>query len=227
MKHENLKIKMDRGTYYKSIWLELESGGSGTWTYVCHQGLAYIFIVIMDLPDAMGKYAPALFNAEVCVVDLTTISPETIASAIRNMGYEEELDFKSERDRLFLADMLRQCGSKARLWDEDGGKVKDIYDQADERHPAFRSLRAHASEYAEKNLFNESKRDNLLDTTVVNKIGETAREYMDGGSSWAALRRIKNLGSKATKEQKLVLQMYRKAGTTLGAGPVPKDIMDE
>jgi len=56
-------------------------------------------------------------------------------------------------------------------------------------------------------------------------MGQTAREFAGGTSSlWDTLRRIKD-DPNATDEQKLVLKMYQNAGQTLGAGPVPLDIV--
>lgn len=231
MKYDRLKIPSPwgRARYYKGIWLELEDGGSDRWLYVCRDSLAYIFICIDDWVAAVGKEAECLFNATVSVVDLFFISPETMAGAIQSCGYEdEELDFKLELDRLRMAEMLHSVGSKAPMWDAFGGKVKDIHDSFDARHPAFRTLRANARRYAEENLFDDEKRNGLLDATVVNKIGETAREYMQGTEGmWAAMRRIKEAGEAAPPEQRLVLKMYQGAGQTLGAGPVPADIMEK
>jgi hypothetical protein len=230
MKHDNFKIPdpWGRAKYYKQIWLESEDGGSERWVYVCRQGLAYIFIVIDDLPAAMGRDATSLFGAQVSVVDLATIGPETIASALRSCGYEEELDFKSEKDRFIIADMCRSYGAHAPLWNEDGGRVniENKYGSYDEKHPAFRKLRSDARKFAEENLFHDEARNELLDTKIVNKIGETAREYMNGNEGhWAALRRIKDQGENATPEQKIILKMYQNVGQTLGAGPVPEDII--
>jgi len=232
MKHDNFKIPdpWGRAQYYKSIWLETEDGGSGSWVYVCRNQLAYIFIVIDDLPEACGRDATSLFGAQVSVVDLATIAPETIASALRCCGYEEELDFKSEKDRFLIADMCRSFGAYAPMWNEDGGKVteENRYGSYDEKHPAFRKLRSDARKFAEENLFHDEARNELLDTKVVNAVGQTAREYMNGTEGlWEALHRIKDQGDKATPERQLVLRMYMNAGQTLGAGPVPEDIVGE
>lgn len=228
MKYDRLKIPTDHGRYYKGIWLEIYDGGSDQWLWVCRDSLAYIFIEVVDWVAACGKDAEFWFNASVSVVDLLTISPKTVAGAMVSCGCSDELDFKVELDRLRMAEMCFSVGAKAPLWDDYGGVGKDRFANPDERHPAFRTLRANARRFAEQELFDDEKRNHLLDTKVVNKIGNTAREYMSGiEGTWDALRRIKEAGDSATPEQQLVLKMYQGAGQTLGAGPVPADIMEK
>lgn len=227
-----MKIPMERGRYYRKIWYELFDGGSDQWLWVVRDSLAYIFLEIQDLPGYMGSEAPARWNASVCVVDLLSIGPGAIAGAMRSCSCEDELDFKSETDRLRIAEMLYSVGNKAPMWNSDGGKVTfDSYGNREEDYDEncihFRGLRKEAREYAEEELFDEESRNRLLDTTVVNKIGQTARSYMSGTAGlWDAIRNIKD-NPEATDEQKIVLKMYQNAGTTLGAGPVPADIMEK
>ena len=225
MKHERLRIPTKCGDYYKGIWLVLFDGGSDQWLYVCRDGMAYIFLEVLDWPAVCGRDAQVLFNASVCVVDLLSIPLDTVASSMRSCGCDEEMDFKKEEDRLRVAEMLYSTGAKSPLWNSNAGKVKDPHDRPDEGHPAFRSLRAAARRYAEENLFDDEQRNELLDTRIVNKIGQTAREYSQGTEAlWTAMRRIREQGDAAPPEQQLVLKMYQSCGTTLGAGPVPEDI---
>ncbi len=227
-KYDRLKIPTDHGRYYKDIWLELYDGGSDQWLWVCRDSLAYIFIEVLDMVGYCGKEATSLFDASVSVVDLLTVPPSAVASAFQSCGCEEELDFKVELDRLRIAEMLFSVGTKAPMWNDCGGAVKDQFARPDEKHPAFRILRSNARKYAEENLFNDEERNKLLDTKVVNQIGETAREYMHGTEGmWAAVRRIKEADEAASPKQKLVLRAYQSAGQTLGAGPVPADIMEK
>jgi hypothetical protein len=226
MKYDRFKIPTERGRYYKSIWLELYDGGSDQWLWVCRDGLAYIFLEVQDWVAAVGKDAEFWFGATVSVVDLLTISPKTVAGALQSCGCHDDLDFKVELDRLRIAEMCHSVGVKAPLWDEYGGLVKDRFANPGEGHPAFRRLRSDARKFAEQELFDDEKRNHLLDTKVFNALGETVREHMNGTDGmWNALRRIKDAGESAPPEQQLILKMYRAAGTTLGAGPVPEDIM--
>ena len=224
------KIPTEHGRYYCKDWLELYDGGSDQWLYVCRDSLAYVFIDIMDWPAYCGRDATCRWVASVSMVDLLTISPETIAGSLRSCGFEEELDFKLESDRLRIAEMCFTTGAKAPMWEESGGKVTfddygNLNESYDENCPHFRRLRKEAREYAEQELLKDDEyRNELLNTKIVNAIGSTAREMMDG-DIWAPLRRIKEQGEEASKEQRLVLKMYQNAGTTLGAGPAPEDIM--
>lgn len=225
VKWSNLRIPSEHGSYYKSIWLELADGGSDQWLYVCRDGLAYIFLEVLDYPAVCGRDAPALFDASVCVVDLLTTPLKTIVAARDSCGCDDDLDLKKELGRLQVAEMLFSHGAKSPMWNSNAGVVKDLHDRPDESHPAFRKLRAEARRYAEENLFSDEQRNELLDNTIVNKIGQTAREYAQGADAmWSALRRIKEDGEDASPEQQLVLKMYQNAETTLGAGPIPEDI---
>lgn len=214
--------------YYAKHWLELFDGGSDQWLYVCRDGLTYVFLEIIDLPGYMGRDAQCRWGASVSVVDLLTISPDAIAGAMRCCGYAgPPLDFRVEADRLQLAEMCFTCGNKATLWCYHGGEVEfDDYGNATKDYgvgcPHFRRLRKEARQYGEELLRDSEARDRQLDTLVVNTIGSTAREFM-GGDIWSALRRIRD-DDAATPEQKLVLRMYRSAGQTFGAGPVPDDL---
>jgi len=229
-----MKYKIDTlnaGTYYAKRWLTLFDGGSDQWLYVACDGLAYVFIDINDLPANCGRDATSRWAASVSVVDLLSVSPETMASAMEGCGCEDELDFKVAEDRLRLAEMLHSVGSKSPMWNQDGGKVTfDNYGNCeqdyDENCPAFRRLRKEAREYAEAELLQgDEQRNELLDNKVVNAIGMTAREYGNGGQGlWEGLRRIKAQGDAATPQQQLVLGMYQKAENTLAAGPVPEDL---
>lgn len=222
-------------SYYAKDWLVLRDGGSDQWLYVCRlrpdYGLAYLFINIIDLPAYCGRDADARWAVSVSEVNLLDVSPETIVSALQSCGCDEALDFRSPLDRLRIAEMLFDHGSKAPLWDQSGGKVTfDNYgnrnEDYDENCPAFRRLRKEAREYAETLLDDDVQRNQQLNR-VVNAIGQTAREYANGGTGlWKSLRRIKEQGDAASPQQQLVLGMYQKAETTLGLGPIPEDLKE-
>jgi len=131
-----------------------------------------------------------------------------------------------------LAQMLWEHGAKAPAWQGEGGKVKrdkhgNMDDYYNENCPEFRRLRKEAVEFCEETLFDESKRNDLLMNKIVNKLGQSAREYANGTDGlWESLRRVKELGDDATPEQKLMLKVYANSKTTLGAGPVPEDLQN-
>lgn len=215
-----------RGKYARH-WTVLADGGSDQWLYVRASGSTYVFVEVIDLPAYCGRDADVLFVASVATVDLADASPETVARALDSCGYDEPLDLTVEQDRLALAEMLFSYGAKSPLFELSGGVVRDPHDRPSERHPAFMRVRAEARRYAET-LLDPETRDRELDSRVVNRLGQTAREYARGTSAlWDSLRRIRDAGDDATAEQKIVLRMYQKAGQTLGAGPVPVDLMVE
>lgn len=227
---KRMKILTERGKYYYKIWLEIYDGGSGQWLWVCRDGLAYIFLEVIDLVEYCGRDATVHWVAEVSVVDLMTATPKTLAEALQSWGSFDIEDFKftEEQGRLNIACCLREYGAKAPLWNKSARLLKEG-DRAwgyDEMDPEFRKLRADARRFAEEELFDEESRNHILDTRVVNKLGQTGRSYMRGTEGlWEHLRMIKDKGEEATPEQRLVLSMYQNAGQTLGAGRVPKDLL--
>ena len=217
------RINTTNGRYYRKWWLEVYDGGSGQWLYACCDALAYIFVEVLDLEDYMGKEATVKWNVETSVVDISMIPLEELGAALRSFGIDpESIKPETPEGRLEIAIAAHGHGLKGRMWSKDGGAVgKDLT----EGSPSFRSLRKEACEYAENNLLEETRRNHLLDHTIVNAMGQTAGGYMKGVVDlWDNLRRIKELGDEATPEQRLVLKMYQGADQTLGAGPIPKDI---
>ena len=225
---KRLRIPSKGGTYHCKAWLVLYDGGSDTWLYVCRDSLAYIFLELTDLEAWGGRETTKLWSARVCVVDLLTTSEETTVAALRSCGTVEsprDLDFKEELDRLHIAESLFSYGAHAPMWHEEAGKVKSLYESPGEHSPSFRSLRKRARVYAEENLFEEEGRRHLMDTLVVNPLGQTANEYAQGVSgTWEALRRIKELGDKATPKQRLTLKLYSICERTLDGTPIPEDL---
>lgn len=100
-----------------------------------------------------------------------------------------------------------------------------IDEDSDEDGTAFQSLKRDAFAETEP-LLEAEHRNHLLDTKIVNALGQTAREFASTDGLWETLRRIKADPDSATTEQRLMLKMYRGSGQTLGAGPVPSDIVD-
>jgi hypothetical protein len=213
---------MRRNTYARN-WTVLADGGSGNYLYAreATSGV-YVFIEILDLPEYMGKEATVRWCASVDVVDIFATSPETIDSAMRSCGFDEA---EIEPTPLILAEVLHSYGAKSPMWSGDAGRVNEhnFYDRPDERHRPFRDIRAEARREAEA-LLDADYRDEMLDTRIVNAIGQTAREFADGTPGlWSALRRIA-ADPDASPSQKLVLKMYGNAGQTLGGDVVPADL---
>lgn len=221
----------DRSCYYGGVWLETDSGGSGTWQWVASRCLVYIFLDIMDLVDVMGSEARWYWSGEVSVVDLSTVSVQTLRSALDSHGScVDDLDFRKESDRLRIAMMLRSYGARAPMMSEERGEVRrdrsGCIIEASESGRDFRALRALLRREGER-FFSEEIRERGLDR-VVNAIGQSAREYAGGAEGlWSALRRIRDAGGSATEGQRVVLRMYARAGETIGAGPVPGDLRSE
>ena len=213
-----------RARYYARKWLEIYDGGSDTWLYAARSGLTYVFIEIMDYPAAAGRDAEFQWCADVSSVDLESSDPEMIASALGSCGQEDDPpDMSTESGRLALAEMLHSHGAKSPLWDDLAGKPRE---HAGEHSKDFKAIRAAARRVAE-DMLDDAKRDNALDTRIVNKIGQTARQYASGTAGlWDHLRTIRDAGENATPEQKLVLRMYSKCEQTLGAGPIPEDLRE-
>lgn len=217
----------ERATYYAKHWLVVEDGGSGTWLYAAKDGTTYVFIRMLDMVDACGKDAEFHFCAEVYTVDPVAASPETMVQAWRSCRGDavEPPNLLSKEGLFEMACCLLDYGAASPLMSEEDFPVKDRFLDPDERHPQFQRLRKRARDLAEEILADSDARDEMLDTKIVNGLGQTAREYAVGTEGlWAALRRIRELGDQATDKQKLLLKLYGGAGQTLGAGPVPEDL---
>lgn len=213
----------------------------------------YLFIEIQDMVDACGRDMLGQLNlaGEVYLVEPSRYSARDLKSAFESCGgdgikdlIEEFVDSEytgvsskipggpaSVPDiGLLYADFLRSYGKKARLHSTSGGRIvteKNLHDGVDEGSKGFsqllRELLTEANQYATDNV----KLETTLDTRVVNKLGETARQCAGGiDSHWDTLRSIQAKGDKATREQKLYLKMtMNSSGQTLGGDIVPLDIM--
>lgn len=214
-------------------WKVLEDGGSGRWLYVRDVGpLCWVFLCVDDMVDCCGRDADCYFTAQVSVVDLLNAPLDTLRCALRTCDAESWLHELSNEDRfLAMAQCLFDHGAKAPCWEGQSPEVnkgiKDwLWKVPSDKSPTFRRLRAEARRFAEKTLIHEDKRNWLLDTRIVNRLGQTAREYAGGTEAlWDSLRRIKR-NRNASAEQKLVLSLYQSADQTLGVGPIPSDLKD-
>lgn len=205
-------------------WTVLADGGSGTYLYAreASPGI-FLFIEIMDLPDVMGRDATVRWSAQVDVVDLNAATPRMISDAVNSCGgdwFDE-----GETTPFMLAEVLHSYGTKSPVWSGDAGRLNEhnFHDSPGEGHRPFRDLRAVARREAEA-LLDADTRDEVLDTKIVNGLGQTAREYAGGTEGlWGSLRRIA-ADPNASPSQKLVVKMYGKAGQTLGGDIVPDDL---
>jgi hypothetical protein len=227
-KRDNVKNRIETGhpraEYYAKKWLVIFDGGSDQWLYVAKSGQTYVFIEVIDLVAYMGREATEQWAASVTSVDLASATPDMLYSALQYCGATDDPpDMSTESGRLAMAEMLFSCGHKSPLWDNCAGEPVAEHDSASEHSKAFRSLRAQARKEGEA-MLQDDARDQALDMRIVNKIGQTAREYAMGDGLWVALRRIQEAGESATPEQRLILGMYAKCEHTLGAGPIPEDL---
>ena len=203
-------------------WTTLQDGGSGTWLWVRESGEKFIFVEIIDMVDACGRDATMELCASVDIVAPSDLSPTTIQSAIQSCGWMgADVD-----NPLHLAEILHSYGAKAPMWSEDGGKSAEESDglSVDEDSEEFEALLFAALEEAETYL-DDAFTEQALDSRVVNNLGQTARQFMDGHEGlYETLIDIKRKGDKATPDQQLALKMYQNAGATL-AGPIPIDVL--
>lgn len=212
---------------FARTWTVL-SDNDGTYLYAREASPGvFLMIAIMDLAEYMGRDAVggARWSADVSVVDLTSVSPDTLGSAIRSCGWFDNME-PEEVKPLMLAECLHSYGAKSPVWDGESGVVneRNRHDSPGEEHRPFRDIRAAARREAERFMDSEY-RDQVLDTRIVNRMGQTAREYANGADGmWSALRRIA-ADPNARPEQRLILRMYANAGQTLGCGPVPADLL--
>lgn len=221
-------------------WITLEDGGSNRWVYARPLdskdpagAIVWVFIRIDDMVDSCGKDAESYFSADVAVVNQLDIPVKTVDDAIRSCGMFEYIhDVEVEKRWLMIAQCCFDYGAKSPCWEGSSSPInkknKDWkWNVPSDNSPTFLRLRAEARRFAEENLFDAEKRNELLDTKIVNALGQTAREYARGTEGlWDSLRKIKD-DPNATPEQQMILATYQKAGQTLGAGPVPTDIMEE
>jgi hypothetical protein len=229
------KIELSGGEYLKGIWL-IEDHGDGRWVWACTTRLdndvvGYLFIKITDFADAVGhkdaREAGFYWTAELCLVVPSLVSEEGKKSALTSCGYSVEKEEGWIND-YGLACILLSYGTSARLWDGCGGSVpkeKEKWQQRNKHDPAFMRLRKEARLAAEA-LPEGKALDEYLKANVQNDLGMTAWEALRGTEGhWDAFRRINENPSGSTDAQRLVLKMYKNTGNTLGAGPVPLDIM--
>jgi hypothetical protein len=220
-------------------WVTCEDGGSGRWLYARPLdsaspagAIVWVFICIDDMVDSCGRDADYYFNASVSVVDLLSIGVKAQEDALRSCDAQSWIhDLPTEKKWLSVAQCCHDYGAKSPCWEGTSptiNKEKDWqWNVPSDSSPTFTRLRAAARRFAEERLLDAESRNRLLDNRIVNKLGQTAREFANGTEGlWDALRRIKR-SANATEEQKLILKMYQGAGQTLGAGPVPADIMKE
>lgn len=214
----------------------------------------YLFIEIIDMVDACGKdmLEQLDLSGKVYLVEPGRYGARDLNSAFQSCGWDgikdmveefvdsgddveddDETSSETQPNRgaipdigLLYADFLRSYGHKSPLHSASGGRIvteKNLHDGVDERgvRALLRELLVEANQYIADNTALQA----TLDTKVVNKTGQTSREFAGGiDSTWDTLRRIQDMGDEATPAQKLVLKMYKNAGQTMGGDKVPLDI---
>jgi hypothetical protein len=175
----------------------------GTWHWSPRPG-EHHFIRVFNWADTVGEREAAevgeTYNMELAVVITAEIAPRDHAGALRCVGLEEHAmelaDAKKyvELDQL-IAGACFDYGNKARITDTDTSNF----------HRTFRELKRDSLEAAED--------PTVLDSRIVNRIGQTAREFM-AGQMGPALDRGLEEGDPAVG---IIAQMYKSAdGQTLG-----------
>jgi hypothetical protein len=216
-------------------WKMLEDGGSNRWIYareVAHH--VWIFIRMDDMVEAMGKEATYWFHCDVGIVDLNqAMECGTLEEALNFCDAKSWMpDLPEESHPLAMAQCLFDSGAWSPLWQDGSPEIdKDDnddwqYDAPGDDDPEFVDLLEAGRKWAEENLLDEESRDHWLDTKIVNRIGQTAREFAGGTNTmWEKLRQIKD-DSNATPEQKIILKMYSSCCHTLDGTPIPEDIKE-
>lgn len=192
--------------FYARKWAVLYDGGSGEWRYFARSGNTYVFIRIMDMVDACGRDATYQWDAEVSSVDLDAADADTIQSALECCGQtgEHTPDLATDEGKLTLAICMFDYGAKSPLWSDGAGKPSEY---ASDKGKPFLRLRAAARREAER-MLDDSERDHVLDTRVVNAVGQTAREFAGGRAGLhAALARIAS-DPDASVGNKLLLKLH-------------------
>lgn len=168
-------------------WKTLEDGGSGQWRYV-HQinKDVFIFITMLDMVDACGNEAEYWLHGEIDIVDLSDMPEKQIESALKCCGIEEEED---KNNPLVIAICCLDYGAKAPMYQKCSEEIDKSdsdwkwEDCPDEDSDEFQEILTELKEYAGDYLADDDVRNELMEETVVNKIGQSAKEYMTG-KSW-------------------------------------------
>lgn len=211
----------------------------------------YLFIEIQDMVDACGRdmLGQLDLSGEVYLVEPGRYGARDLYRVYQSCGWdgikdmvEEFVETSNESSNeaqpnrgaipdigLLYADLLRNYEHKSPLHSASGGRIvteKNLHDGVDESSKGFSSLLRELLVEANQYIADNTVLQATLDTKVVNKMGQTSREFAGGiDSTWDTLRRIQDMGDNATPAQKLVLKMYKNAGQTLGGDKVPLDIV--
>lgn len=168
----------------------------GTW---CRRvgGQRFHFVRLGNWVDMVGERdakADGLpsYNIELAEVDLDQLRPGRIRDALESCGDPDATDAVERALACF------EYGAKAPLLNENGGNWRRLF------AAAARESRAVAADPA------------ALDQRTVNRVGQTAREYLTGDMGGAVTRGLE--ASDPTVS--LIVRMYKAANyQTLGGGP--------
>ncbi len=148
----------------------LDYGGTNS---RCIGSRQHQFVELINMDDACGRdnEGQPKYVVELRLVDLTAISASNLKSALECCG-QEHIENPSDE---ILADCCNSYGCHAPLDSWSGGNARKL-------------LRA-AYKLANE-LSNQDKLNDRLDNRPVNKIGSTAREFMNGDTMSAIQRGV-------------------------------------
>lgn len=167
--------------------------------------LRFHIIESINWIEAVGREAEdrPTFNMSLSEVDLLAIPGSALKSALDFVGLDTDTLRDMGEPQRFLA-MVEACsaaGASAPLWNEDGNNWWELFRQAVRESRALDDPKAHARAMAR----------------TVNKIGSTAREYMQGDLTSALVRGIE-AGDPAAL---LMGKIDRNCGYQTLGGPMP------
>jgi hypothetical protein len=152
---------------------------------------AWQFLECIDLHSATGETTGERYAVEIKYVDLDSLSPETIASAIRSCGRSERIGGEwiqvTRYEDRELAEMCAQYGASAPIASESG---------SDRRETMRAGYRA-ANDALDPDALAE------MLARPVNAIGSTAAEYMRGDLDSAITRGL----ASGNKDAQIVAKM--------------------
>jgi hypothetical protein len=132
---------------------------------------AWQFLEMIDVHSATGEDTGPRYACEVKYVDLASLSPDTIKSAVESCGSPEYAS-----DPRAVAEMCAQYGAAAPLHSENGNNRREVM------RAAYRA----ADDLLSPDTFSDAM------ARPVNALGSTAEEYMRGDLDAAMARGVES-----------------------------------
>lgn len=148
------------------------------------EGSQFHFISVTDMDDACGKdnEGRPRYLVELCEVDLDAIPSTTIEAAKKCCGLTPPFNRQENPSDLAIAEACLQYGAKAILFSQDtNSRVRGIRAASKESYILQKDIDKHTTAM----------------NRVVNQLGSTAREFMQGDLDSATIRGIVAKNSKA------------------------------